>query len=181
MQLFFEFLPIILFFVAYKFLGIYAATLTAIIVSGAQFSLTWLLKKRFDPLQGATFLILSLLGGTTLFLHQEIFIKWKPTVINWFLAVVFLVSHIINKPLIKTVMQKTIHLPSKIWDQLNLSWAIFWFSMGCLNLYIIYHFNTATWVDFKLFGYLGVTTLFIVLQAIYINRHMQPEDKNLCK
>jgi intracellular septation protein len=181
MQLFFEFFPIFLFFAAYKFLGIYVATVTAIVVSGMQFFLTWLLKKRFDVLQGATFLILATLGGTTLLLHEEIFIKWKPTVINWLLAVVFLVSHFIKKPLIKTVMQKTVQLPAKIWARLNLSWVIFWFLMGCLNLYIIYHFNTATWVDFKLFGYIGVTTLFIVLQAVYINRHMQLEDQKVCK
>lgn len=172
MQLFFEFLPILLFFVAYKFLGIYVATSVAIIVSGTQFFLTWAFKKRIDMLQGATFVILAILGGTTLFLHEEIFIKWKPTIINWFLAMIFLVSHILKKPLIKTLMQKTVHLPSKIWSQLNVSWVIFWFLMGCLNLYIIYHFSTAAWVDFKLFGYLGVTTLFIIFQAVYINRHM---------
>ena len=182
MQLFFEFLPIILFFAAYKFLGIYIATITAIFVSGMQFFLTWLLKKRFDILQGVTFVILAMLGGTTLWLHEEIFIKWKPTVINWILAIVFLVSHFIGKPLIKTVMQKTIQLPPKIWVQLNLSWAIFWFLMGGLNLYIIYHFDTATWVDFKLFGYLVVMTLFIILQAIYINRHViRFEDQSVCK
>jgi intracellular septation protein len=177
MKLFFDFLPIVLFFITYKFYGIYAATLIAIIISGVQFLLTFWLKKRIDPMQGTTFLILLLLGGTTLLLHQEIFIKWKLTVTDWLLATAFLISHLINKPLIATLMQKNIDLPMKIWKQLNLSWIIFWFFMGCLNLYVIYHFDTSTWVDFKLFGGIGLTTLFIILQAIYINRHARQPCK----
>lgn len=181
MKLFFEFFPILLFFLVYKFLGIYAATASAIMVSGIQLFLTWLWDKRFDWMQGTTFLILLLLGGTTLFLHQEIFIKWKPTVINWILAAVFLISQLMRKPLIKVVMQRSVQLPQKIWHQLNISWAIFWFFMGCVNLYIIYHFDTSTWVNFKLFGYLGVTAIFIILQAIYINRHLSQEHLTSCK
>lgn len=181
MKLFFEFLPIILFFLTYKFFGIYIATLVAIITSGIQFLLTWWLKKRLDPIQGFTFLILVLLGGTTLLLHEEIFIKWKLTATDWILAIVFLVSHLLNKPLIATLMQKSIHLPVKVWKQLNLSWIIFWFFMGCLNLYVVYHFDTNTWVDFKLFGGLGITTFFIILQAIYINRYINRQGQHPCK
>lgn len=171
MKLFFEFFPIFLFFLTYKFYGIYIATAAAISVSGIQFFYYWIRNKQIDWLQGATFLILLSLGGTTIFLHQEIFIKLKPTIINWLLAIVFLGSQLINKPLIKTIMQKSIQLPQKIWKKINLSWVIFWFTMGCLNLYVIYHFDTATWVNFKLFGYLGMTVLFIILQAFYINRY----------
>lgn len=176
MKLFFEFFPIFLFFVTYKFFGIYIATAAAIAASGAQLFFLWLRDKQIDWLQAATFLVLLLFGGTTLFLHEEIFIKWKPTVINWLLAAAFFISQLINKPLIKAVMQKSITLPQKIWKKLNLSWVIFWFLMGCLNLYIIYHFDTATWVNFKLFGYLGVTILFILLQAIYINKFSAKEQ-----
>lgn len=181
MKLFFEFLPIILFFLTYKFFGIYMATLVAIIASGIQFLLTWWSKKRFDPIQGFTFLILILLGGTTLLLHEEIFIKWKLTATDWLLAIVFLVSHLLNKPLIATLMQKSVKLPVKIWKQLNMSWIIFWFSMGCLNLYVVYHFDTNTWVDFKLFGGIGITILFVILQAIYISRYINREGRHPCK
>lgn len=177
MKLFFDFFPIILFFLAYKLYGIYAATLIAILTSAIQFLLAWWLKKRMDPVQGTTFLILLLFGGTTLLLHQEIFIKWKLTVTDWILAAVFLVSHLLNKPLIAALMQKSVDLPTKIWGKLNVSWIIFWFLMGCLNLYIIYHFDTDVWVNFKLFGGIGITTLFIILQAIYINRHIRQPCK----
>jgi intracellular septation protein len=176
MKLFFEFFPIFLFFITYKFFGIYLATASAIVASGVQLFFLWLRDKRVDWLQAGTFLVLLLFGGTTLFLHEEIFIKWKPTVINWILAAVFLISQLMHKPLIKTVMQKSIMLPQKIWQTLNLSWVVFWFLMGCLNLYVIYHFDTATWVNFKLFGYLGVTILFIILQAIYINQYSSKEQ-----
>lgn len=179
MSLFFEFLPIILFFLAYKFCGIYVATSVAIVASGLQFGLTFWLKKHLDSLQGITFLLLLILGGATLLLHEEMFIKWKLTVTDWLFAAVFLVSHILDKPLIAALMQKKVDLPHVIWKKLNLSWILFWFSMGCINLYVIYHFDTATWVNFKLFGSMSLTLLFILLQAVYVTQ--QNKAHNLCK
>ena len=137
MKLFFDFLPIVLFFLAYKFYGIYTATLVAIITSGIQFAFASWLKKRLDPVQGATFLILLLLGGTTLLFHQEIFIKWKLTVTDWLLATVFLVSHLLNKPLIAMLMQKSVDLPAKIWGQLNLGLGVLLVFDGMFKL--VYH------------------------------------------
>ena len=109
-------------------------------------------------------------------LKDEMFIKWKPTVVNWLFALVFLGSHYIGKkPLVQRVMEKNIQLPEVIWIRLNMSWVLFFAAMGMLNLYVVYNFDTETWVDFKLFGLMGFTLAFVVAQGFYLVRHMKPE------
>lgn len=178
MQLLYDLLPIIVFFIIYKFAGIYPATAAAIIVSVAQVIAYRLMKGRFEKLQLITLILIVVLGGATLILHNPIFIKWKPSVINWLFGLVFLLSHLFTKkPLIRYMMESKIALPATIWTRLNLSWAIFFIIMGFANLYVIYHFSTNAWVYFKLFGMLGLTIIFVVLQAFYLARHIIEEDQ----
>lgn len=174
MQFLYDFFPIIIFFVVYKIAGIYAATGSAIIVSFAQVILHWFKHKKFSNMQVITFLIVLFLGGATLVLHKPIFIKWKPSIIYWLFAVVFLGSHFIGKkPLIRYMMDKKIALPDKIWSHLNFSWVVFFAVLGFANIYVVYHYSTSTWVNFKLFGILGVTILFVVIQALYLARFVK--------
>jgi len=178
MKLLTDFFPIILFFLTFKFYGIYAATTVAIIAAIVQVSLFWLKHRRFEPMHLITLALIVILGGATLILHNELFIKWKPTAINWAFALVFLGSHFIGeRPLIQRMMAKNVSLPTLIWVRLNISWVIFFTLMGLANLYVIYHFDTNTWVNFKLFGVLGLTVVFVILQAIYLTRHLK-EDNN---
>lgn len=182
MKLLFDFLPIILFFITYKFFGIFAATGVAIAASAFQLSWDWYKNHRFEFTYVITFILIAILGGATLFLHNDIFIKWKPTAIYWVLAAVFFGSRLIGK---KTVIQRLLGsklvLPESIWKRLNTSWIIFFFTVGLVNLFVIYHFSTNTWVYFKLFGVLGITLLFGFLQSLYIakyvNIHGQEKDK----
>lgn len=167
-----DFFPIALFFIAYKIWGIYVATAVAIATSAFQVSYEWIRYRKIDKMQWATLGLIAVLGGATLVFHNEIFIKWKPTIINWLLGAVFWGSHYIGKePVIKRMMSAQVRLPSEVWARLNLSWVGFFFISGVANLYVAYHFTTNTWVNFKLFGVLGMTFLFVILQAIYLAKY----------
>ena len=105
--------------------------------------------------------------------QNEIFIKWKPSIVNWIFAMAFLGSQFVgNKTLIERTMGKSITLPPEIWTRLNMSWSLFFVALGLANLYVVYHFDTDTWVNFKLFGMMGLTFAFIIAQAIYMSRHI---------
>lgn len=176
MKFLFDFFPIALFFIAYKLGDIYLATITAIIASLIQVAWSRYRQGKFEKLPLLTLGSIVILGGATLFFRDEMFIKWKPTAIYWVTSLAFLLSQFIGKkPLIQRAAEKTIQLNSKIWTQLNLSWSIFFGLMGCANLYVIYNFDTDTWVNFKLFGTLGLTLLFVIVQAIYMARHAQTD------
>ena len=179
MKLLFDFFPIVLFFVAYKLYGIYIATTVAIAATFVQIGAYWLKNRTVEKMHLVTLALITILGGATLFLHDPIFIKWKPTLINWAFAIAFLVSNYVGKkPILRRMMDKQITLPTKVWNRLNFSWASFFAIMGVINLFVVYNFDTNTWVNFKLFGMLGLTVLFVIIQAIYLSRHIQDDDLN---
>ena len=174
MKLLFDFFPIVLFFMAYKFFGIYYATAIAMIASLSQVAFYRLKFQHYEKMHLISLAIIMILGGATLFFHNPWFIKWKPTGIYWLSALVFLSSSYIGKkPLIQKMMETNVTLPRKIWHRLNIAWVWFFILMGAVNLYVAYHFNTDAWVNFKLFGGVGFTLLFVLIQAFYLTRHME--------
>jgi intracellular septation protein len=174
MKLLFDFFPILLFFMAYKLFGIYVATAIAMLASVLQAAGCWFKHHRFESTHLITLLIILLLGSATIFLHNVMFIKWKPTAVYWTFALLFLATQFIgNKTLIQRMMDGKINLPTSIWNRLNLLWGIFFALMGLANLYVVYNFTTNIWVNFKLFGTLGLTILFVLLQSFYIARHLE--------
>ena len=178
MKLLFDFLPILLFFVAYHLTDIYVATLVAIIVSFLQVAWIKFRHNRYEKTYVITFLLMLVLGGATLLLQDELFVKWKPTAVNWLFAAAFIGSHFIgNKTLIERMFGNMIKLPSEIWPKLNIAWSAFFIILGALNLYVVYYFDTDTWVNFKLFGMFGLTFAFVLAQGFYMTKHMlhQPE------
>ncbi len=178
MKLLFDFFPIILFFVAYKLQGIYVATLVAIVATFVQVGWLWLRHRRVETMHLVTLGLIVVFGGATLYLHDEQFIKWKPTVINWLFGLAFLVSQFVGeKPFIQRMMGGNIELPSSVWSRLNLSWALFFLFLGAVNLFVVYTFDTDTWVNFKLFGMLGLTLAFVVVQALFLSRYL-PEPQS---
>ena len=177
MKLLFDFFPILLFFIAYKMAGIYTATTVAIVAGFAQVGLFWLRHRRVEKMHMITLALLVVFGGLTLVLQDETFIKWKPSVINWLFGMVFLGSQFIGKKcIVERMMGANLALSSAIWNRLNLSWSLFFLALGFANLYVVYNFDTDTWVDFKLFGMMGLTIAFIIGQAIYLSRHMREEE-----
>ena len=176
MKFLFDLFPILLFFIAYKFQGIYVATGVAIAASCLQVGWFWLRHRRVETMHLVTLALIVVLGGATLWLHNETFIKWKPTAVNWAFATVFLLSQYVGrKPLAERMMSSAISLPENIWQRLNLAWAVFFLAMGAVNIYVVYNFDTDTWVNFKLFGMMGLTLLFVVAQAFYLARHVKDE------
>lgn len=178
MKFLFDFFPILLFFIAYKLHGIYAATVVAIVASVAQVGWSWWRQRRVETMHLVTLGLIVLLGGATLWLQDEAFIKWKPTLVNWLFAAAFLGSRYIGrKPLVERMMGNAITLPSPVWARLNLVWTVFFLALGAANLYVVYHFDTDTWVNFKLFGMMGLTFAFVLAQAFYLARHIKPENE----
>lgn len=172
MKLLFDFFPIVLFFIVYKFFGIYTATAVAMVASLTQVAFYRLKFQHYEKMHLFSLAIIMVLGGATLFFQNPWFIKWKPTGIYWLSALVFYGSgYIGSKPLIQKMMEANINLTTKIWYRLNLAWTLFFIVMGALNLYVAYHYDTDVWVNFKLFGGVGFTLLFVLIQAFYLTKH----------
>jgi intracellular septation protein len=176
MKLLFDLFPIILFFVAYKLADIYVATAVAIVATMVQ--IAWLKARRrpVENMQWASLAIIVVFGGMTLLFQDETFIKWKPTVLYGLFAVGLIGYRLSSgKNAIQMMMGKQVTLPDPIWERLNVAWAGFFAAMGLLNIVVAYGFSTDTWVNFKLFGTLGLTFAFVLLQALYIGRFVEDE------
>ncbi len=175
MKFLFDLFPILLFFAAYKVYDIYVATAVAIAASFVQVGAFWLKHRRFETMHLVTLALIVVFGGATLLLKDEMFIKWKPTVLNWLFAAAFLGSQYLgSKNLTQRMMGGSMTLPATLWKRLNLSWTVFFCVLGFANLYVVYYFDTDTWVNFKLFGIVGLTLLFVILQAVYLSRYLPP-------
>jgi len=171
----FDLFPVILFFVAFKFAGIYWATGVAIAATVLQVGYVLARGRKPSNMQWAGLVIIGLFGGATLLLHDETFIKWKPTVLYWLAGVSFLVALAFGKNLVKAVMSEGLELPEPVWSKLCIAWGLFFLFKGTLNLYVAYAFPTDTWVNFKLFGGMGLMLLFIVAQALWLSKYLPDE------
>jgi intracellular septation protein len=174
MKFLFDLFPVLLFFIAYKMYDIYVATAVLIIASLVQTIGHRIIHRKFEKSHVITLVLVSLFGGATLMLQDEMFIKWKPSVINWLFGIIFTGSQFIGeKNLIQRMLGTQFTLPHTIWRNLNAAWALFFIALGFLNLYVIYHFDTDTWVNFKMFGLMGLTLAFMLLQGLYLARHIK--------
>jgi len=174
-----DFLPIALFFISFKFFNLMIATQVAIVASLIQLIWLRISTGKIHRVNLISFLSILVLGGATLLLKDDIFIKWKPTAVYWLLSIALLFSQLFSqKPLVQSLGESSVQLPSKIWRQLNLTWFAFFCGMGFANLYVVYNFDTAVWVNFKLFGTLGLTIVFIFAQSIYMAKHSQMQNGN---
>jgi intracellular septation protein len=177
MKFLFDLFPVILFFIAFKFAGIFVATGVAIAATFAQIG--WLLFKRrkIDTMLWVSLGIITVFGGLTLIFKDETFIKWKPTILYWAFAVA-LSSGILffKKNLIRTLLAEQMTLPDATWNRLNWSWVGFFGFMGCLNLAVAYNFSTDDWVNFKLFGGMGLMLVFVIAQGVLLSKYI--EEKN---
>jgi len=178
MKFLFDLFPIILFFVAFKFAGIYVATATAIAATFAQIGWLKLRGRKVDTMMWVSLAIIVVFGGATLALHDETFIKWKPTVLYWLFGTTLAGAQLLwRKNLIRAMLGEQVTLPEPAWRRLNWSWVGFFAFMGAANLYVAFNYSTDTWVNFKLFGGMGLMLLFVVLQAVFLARHMQEKEQ----
>jgi intracellular septation protein len=178
MKLFFDFFPILCFFIAYKLYDIYVATIVAIVSTFLQVGYSWFRFRKVEPMHLVTLVIMVVFGGLTLYLQDERFIKWKPTVVNWLFATAFLFSQWVGKkPLIERLLEANVGLPTSVWRILNLCWIVFFILMGAANLLVAFSYDTSTWVNFKLFGMFGLTLLFLLIQSFYLSKYLQEPTK----
>ena len=178
MKFLFDLFPVILFFIAFKVSGIYVATAVAIVATFAQIG--WLLTRgrKVDTMLWVSLVIIVVFGGATLLLQDETFIKWKPTVLYWlFGAVLAGATLFFRKNLIRKLMEEQISLPDRVWGQLNASWIGFFAVMGVANLYVAFSFSTDIWVNFKLFGGMGLMLVFVVGQSLMLAKYIEEEKK----
>lgn len=170
-----DFFPVILFFVAFKVYDIYVATGVAIAATVVQIGYVLARGRKVTGMQWASLAIIGVFGGATLLLRDETFIKWKPTVLYWLAGAVFVGALAFKKNLVKAVMGEGITLPDAIWTRLAIAWGVFFLFKGTLNLWVAYNFPTETWVNFKLFGGMGLMLLFVIAQALWISRYLPDE------
>ena len=179
MKLLFDLFPVILFFAAFKFFGIYVATATAIAATVAQVAWTKWRHGKVDTMLWVSFGIIIVFGGATLLLHDETFIKWKPTILYWVFATALLCSNLLfGKNLMRTLMQEKLTLPVRVWNRVNLSWSLFFAVLGVLNLYVAFNYSTDSWVNFKLFGTTGLMLVFVVLQGMALSKYIDEDKEN---
>ncbi len=205
MKQLFDFFPILLFFIIYKFFldlpdelilsinnifpfmnmqpgesnhAIYLATLMAILATIVQVMLTVAMTKRVEKMHIITLVLLLVFGGATLYFKNPLFIKWKPTAINWLFAAVFFGSQFIgNKPLVQRMMGHALDIDDpQVWKKLNLAWIGFFIFSGVANLVVAFNFSEDIWVDFKLFGLMGFTLIFVIGQSFYLARYLPQES-----
>ncbi|MFM9914986.1 MAG: septation protein A [Rhizobacter sp.] len=206
MKLLLDFLPIILFFGTYKYAeshkdwaaafatehfgfivsgGIVGAkeapvllsTVVVIVATFAQIAYLYARGKKVDTMLWVSLVLVVLLGGATIWFHNEEFIKWKPTVLYWAMALALWAGPaIFGKNLLQKMMGDQVRLPDPVWARLNMAWIAFFVAMGVLNRYVAWRYSTDTWVNFKLFGSMGLMIVFMVAQGFYLSRHLEPDE-----
>jgi intracellular septation protein len=206
MKILFDFLPIALFFGMFKYaegnrdwaagtatdwLGFMVAggvvgpaeapvlLATVVVIVATMLQILWLkiAGKKIDTMLWVSLGLVTLLGGATIYFHSESFIKWKPTVLYWVMGSGLLIGQLIfKKNGVKTLMGAQMSLPDAIWLRVNLSWVGFFALMGCLNLWVAFNFSTSAWVNFKLFGGIGLMFAFVAVQAVYLNKYIKPDS-----
>lgn len=175
MKFLFDLFPVILFFVAFQLWDIFVATAVAIAASFAQIGWLKLRRRKIDKMLWVSLAIIVVFGGLTLALRDKTFIQWKPTVLYWLFGAVLAGASLTGRNLLRSMLSEQLQLPAPVWIRLNWSWVGFFGFMGAANLYVAYNFSESAWVNFKLFGGMGLMLAFVLAQAAYLSRFM--EDK----
>jgi intracellular septation protein len=174
MKMLFDFFPIVAFYIAYKLFSIYVATGVLIAATGLQVGYLWFKHKKVPPMYIITFLLILIFGGLTIALHDIMFLKWKVSIINWLFGLAFIGYYLFSKKtLVGYLMGQALTLPRPVWVTLNWMWAIFFLVQGTINIIVVYSFSTAAWVDFKVFGLTGLMLVFMVIQIVYLHKHIK--------
>lgn len=203
MKLLFDFLPIALFFAAFKaaeghrdwaaefatrHLGgivsggvvgpgeapVLLATIVVIAATLAQVAWLKLARRKVDTMLWVSLVLVVVLGGLTIWFHNETFIKWKPSVLYWCMGTALWLAPLVSgKNLLKVLLGEQMQLPARVWHRLNFAWVAFFAGMGLLNLWVAYSFSTDTWVNFKLFGGIGLMLLFTLAQGLWLSRYIE--------
>ncbi len=178
MKILFDLFPVILFFAVFKVAGVFAATAAAIAATFMQVAWVKYHHGKVDTMLWVSLGIITVFGGATLLLHDETFIKWKPTILYWFFTATLLFSALVlKKNLMRALLHEKMTLPDFVWHRLNLAWSGFFALLGIINLYVAFTFSTDAWVNFKLFGATGIMLVFILAQAAILSKYVEEDHK----
>jgi len=177
MQLLADYLPLILFFVAFKWQGIYIATAVAMAASVAQIAY-FKARGKVSAVHWLSLAIISVFGGATLLLQDETFIKWKPTVLYALFGGILAVGKLAFRRDWIAVLLKDIALPAGVWSGVTWSWVAFFAAMATANWYVAFHFSTEAWVNFKVWGGIGLFLAFALAQGLWLAKHMPQEERS---
>jgi intracellular septation protein len=173
-----EFIPVLLFFVVYKFYDIYIATLAMIAATLVQVTIDLFWHRKIETMRWVTLALVVILGGATVYLRDEQYLKWKLSIIEWLFGLAFLGSQFIgDKPFVERMMSNSLTLPPTIWRRLNLLWAAFFTSVGFINVYVMRNYSTDDWVHFKTFGVPILMLVFIVLQVVFLYKYIPDTEE----
>jgi intracellular septation protein len=203
MKILFDFLPVLLFFGTFKFaeghrqwaadfvtrqLGfavsggvvgpdqapVLLATAVVIVATLAQVLWLKLRRRKVHAMLWVGLVLVVLLGGATVWFHSDTFIKWKPSMLYWTMGLALWLGPLLfGRNVLRLLLGEQLQLPDRVWHRLSFAWVAFFGTMGLANLWVAYSFPTETWVDFKLFGGVGLTMLFTLGQAVYLSRHLK--------
>ena len=177
MQLLLDYIPIIVFILAYFYKDIFFATGVLMVVMPIVLLVQWLLTKKLNRIYAASTALGLVLGGFTLAFRNPTFLYWKPTVLNWAIALAFLGSQWIGeKTFVERMLGSAAELATEQWIRLNQIWVAFFLFVGTVNLYVAYSFSEAFWVKFKLFGMLGITLVFVIIQSVWLTLNAQKNE-----
>ncbi|KMN32274.1 septation protein A [Chromobacterium sp. LK1] len=174
MKFFTDLFPVILFFATYWLSrDMFIATGVAIAATTLLVGWTWLRHRKVDTMQWVSLGLIVVLGGATLLLHDKHFIMWKPTVLYWVMGAGLLISDFLGKNGLKLMMGQQLQLPAPVWRKLTWAWTGFFAFMGALNLFVAYRFSEDVWVNFKLFGGLGLMLAFVIAQSLFLAKYIE--------
>jgi intracellular septation protein len=172
MQFLADYSPLLLFFAAFKLWDIYVATAVAIAASVAQMAYFRWWRGKVQAVHWLSFAIIASFGGATLLLHDETFIKWKPTVLYWLFAAILAIGRLVFRRNLIAALMKDLTLPDPVWARVTWVWAIFLLAMGAANLYVASHFSTDIWVNFKVWGGIGLFFLLAIATVASVARYL---------
>ena len=202
MKLLFDLFPVILFFGTFKYAGgrpeeaavwmgellggsavapaqapILLATVVVILATMAQIAWVHFRHGKVDKMLWVSLGLVVVFGGMTLIFQNEAFIKWKPTLLYWiFAASMGFAALVLKKNVMQSMLGEQLQLPDPVWRRVNLSWLMFFLGMGALNLFVAFNFSTDIWVDFKLFGGMGLMLVFVIGQGFFLSKYMEEKD-----
>jgi intracellular septation protein len=180
MQLLFDFAPFIAFYLGYKLSGdnFFFATGVLIVAVIVQVAVQWVRHRKVSPMLLVSAVLVMIFGTITLIVHDKLFLQWKFSIVNWLFSMAFLASHFFGeRPLIERIMGENVTLLRAQWLRLSWAWIVYFLVMGALNLYVAYHFEETVWVNFKMYGTIGLTLLFALGQGFWLASKMPAESQ----
>lgn len=175
MQLLADYFPLILFFVAFKWQGIYVATAVAIVASIAQIAWFRFKRGRVEVMHWLSLAVIAIFGGATLVLQDDTFIRWKPTVLYVLFGAILAIGRVAFGRNLLTYLMKGVALPDFVWTRLTWAWVGFFVFMAIANLYVAYSYPLDVWVNFKVWGGIGLVLAFALAQGLWLSRYLVEE------